>query len=169
VTLKGGHRFDGRPGSGDYLIGDFEEYQIRIPGSGPVKQTYTKRTAMPSMDLLRSPNLADRVELEHRLSAPLSILTLTLLAIPLVDPSPRQRASGRILLAFLAYFSFFNLQRLAESWLENGVTPPWLSSLWYQFAVLLFVHAVLLPESFWVKRLGYRLAGGMGLEAKRAH
>ncbi|MBK1716879.1 LPS export ABC transporter permease LptF [Thiocystis violacea] len=153
VALNRGHRFDGQPGSGAYLVGDFEEYLIRIPGAGPAKRASTKRATTPTADLLRSPELGDRVELEHRIAAPLAIFTLVLLAIPLVDPSPRQRASGRLLLAFLAYFSFFNLQRLAESWLETGVTPSWLTSFWYQFAILAFVQLVLLPENAWIKRL----------------
>ncbi|MBK1723164.1 LPS export ABC transporter permease LptF [Thiocystis violacea] len=157
VTLSNGHRFDGTPGSGAYLIGDFQEYQIRIPGSGPTKQAYTKRSTTPTLDLLKSSAIGDRVELEHRIASPLAIFTLAIMAIPLVDISPRQRTSGRIFLALLAYFSFFNLQRLAESWLEAGDTPPWLGSLWYQLAILMLVYLVVLPESFWIKRLRHRL------------
>lgn len=152
VTLLGGHRFDGNAGAGAFLIGDFEEYRIRIQGSGITPERNAKRATTPTLDLLASSALGDRVELEHRLAAPLAILTLTLLAIPLVDISPRQRATGRLFLALLAYFSFFNLQRLAESWLESGDTPLWLGSLWYQFAILGMVYLVLLPESFWLKR-----------------
>jgi lipopolysaccharide export system permease protein len=159
VTLTQGHRFDGRAGAGNYLIGDFEQYEIRLAGEGQAKRASNKRATIATPDLMRSTELADRVELEHRLAAPLSILTLALLAIPLVDPSPRQRATGRVLLALLAYFSFFNLQRLAESWMESGVTPEWLGSLWYQLAILMFVHLMLLPESFWIKRLAHRLLG----------
>ncbi|NVZ10325.1 LPS export ABC transporter permease LptF [Allochromatium humboldtianum] len=159
VTLNKGHRFDGRAGSGAYLISDFEQYELRLAGEGPTQRASNKRATIPTPDLMRSDDPADRVELEHRLSAPLSILTLVLLAIPLVDPSPRRRATGRVLLALLAYFSFFNLQRLAESWMATGVTPQWLGSLWYQFAILVFVHLLLLPETFWLKRLSRRLRG----------
>ncbi|BCU06930.1 LPS export ABC transporter permease LptF [Allochromatium tepidum] len=159
ITLNKGHRFDGQAGSGAYLIGDFEQYQIRLAGEGQTRRASSKRATIPTPDLIRSDDLADRVELEHRLAAPLSILTLVLLAIPLVDPSPRRRATGRVLLALLAYFSFFNLQRLAESWMATGVTPEWIGSLWYQSAILVFVHLLLLPESFWIKRLGRRLLG----------
>lgn len=159
VTLNKGHRFDGRAGSGAYLISDFEQYELRLAGEGPTQRASNKRATIPTPDLMRSDDPADRVELEHRLAAPLSILTLVLLAIPLVDPSPRRRATGRVLLALLAYFSFFNLQRLAESWMATGVTPQWLGSLWYQFAILVFVHLLLLPETFWLKRLSRRLRG----------
>lgn len=159
VTLSSGHRFDGNPGSGAFLIGNFEEYRIRIQGSGATPRATNKRSTMPTLDLWGSSERADRAELEHRVAAPLSIFTLAILAIPLVEISPRQKTTGRLFLAFLAYFSFFNLQRLAESWLESGVTPLWLGSFWYQFAILGGVYLILLPESFWVKRMRQRLRG----------
>lgn len=159
VTLNRGHRFDGNPGSGAFLIGDFEQYRIRIQGAGAPRQTSSKRATTPTSELLGATDLAYRAELEHRIAAPLGIFTLAVLAIPLVDISPRQKTTGRLILAFLAYFSFFNLQRLAESWLESGVTPLWLGSLWYQLAILGVVYLILLPESFWAKRMRQRLLG----------
>jgi lipopolysaccharide export system permease protein len=111
------------------------------------------------VELWSSSELADRAELEHRIAAPLAIFTLAMLAIPLVDISPRQKTGGRLFLAFLAYFSFFNLQRLAETWLGMGLTPSWLGSLWYQLAILGSVYLILLPDSFWIQRLNQRLAG----------
>ena len=165
VTLKRGHRFDGNPGAGNFLIGDFEEYRIRIQGSGAPRRASSKRAMMPTLDLLGSSNLADRAELEHRIAAPLAIFTLAVLAIPLVDISPRHKTAGRLFLALLAYFSFFNLQRLAETWLETGVTPLWLGSLWYQFAILGVVYLILVPDSFWARRLGQRLRDGSVIPA----
>jgi lipopolysaccharide export system permease protein len=79
-------------------------------------------------------------------------------AIPLTAKSPRQRSTGRLFLAFLTYFSFFNLQRLAANWFETGVTPSWIGSLWYQAFVLGLVFLVLLPEGWWLKRLRRRYA-----------
>ncbi|RKT46691.1 LPS export ABC transporter permease LptF [Thiocapsa rosea] len=160
VTLSTGHRFDGNPGSPAFMIGEFEEYRIRIQASGAAQGVISKRSTTPSLALLASPELPDRAELEHRLAAPLAILVLTIVAIPLVALSPRQRSSGRLSLAFLAYFSFFNLQRLAENWLATGVTPIWLTSFWYQVVILGVVYLVLIPESLWLKRLIARVSGG---------
>ena len=156
VILKGGHRFDGNPGSGAYLIGEFEEYQIRVRSSGGQPLQISKRSMTPTRDLIGSADIGHRVELQHRLSAPLAILTLVAIAVPLVAISPRQKTTGRMLLAFVAYFSFFNLQRLAESWLESGTTPPWLGSLWYQALILALVYLMLLPDSLWFRRLRRR-------------
>jgi lipopolysaccharide export system permease protein len=157
VTLTDGHRFDGNPGQGSYVIGRFVDYVIRISGAGTGGHTGSKSSTRTSSELLHSEDIKDRAELEHRVAAPLAIVSLALIAVPLVDISSRQRPSGRLALAFLAYLSFFNLQRLAESWLAGGVTPPWLSSFWYQALVLALVHVVLLPETPWWRSLRGRL------------
>jgi lipopolysaccharide export system permease protein len=117
-----------------------------------------KRATFKTADLIHSHDLDDRSELEYRIGCPLAIFTLTLAAVPLTSTSPRQRAPGRMLLAFLTYFSFFNLQRLAGHWLETGATPTWLTSLWYQPLIILVILAVLLPESRWLRRLLARLS-----------
>jgi lipopolysaccharide export system permease protein len=156
VTLLQGRRYDGRPGAADYAIGEFETYRVWIEA-----RTATlygrKRSMMPTGELLGSHDPEDRAELESRLAPPLAIFTLALIAVPLGVGSPRQRNTGRILLAFLTYFSFFNLQRLAETWLQRGVTPPWLGSLWYQLLILAVVCAILLSDSYWLKRVQRRL------------
>jgi lipopolysaccharide export system permease protein len=89
-------------------------------------------------------------------AAPTAIFTLTLMAIPLTTLSPRQRGTGRILLAFAAYFAFFNLQRIAENWFETGATPQWMGVLWYQAAILAVVYLSLAPGSFWLRQLRHR-------------
>lgn len=160
VTLSNGYRFDGVPGEARFLIGRFDSYQVRIRSSGGERRSIPKRSAAPTRSLLGTGRVEDRAELEHRLSAPIAILVLALIAVPLVAISPRQRATGRLLLAFLAYFSFFNLQRLAESWLAGGTTPSWLGSLWHQALVLGLVYLVLAPESLWFRRLRARLGAG---------
>jgi lipopolysaccharide export system permease protein len=165
VTLTNGHRFDGNPGEPRFLIGSFKEYQVRIRSNPAEQRSIPKRSAVPTRDLWGTREVADRAELEHRIAAPIAIFALALIAVPLVAISPRERASGRLALAFLAYFSFFNLQRLAETWLANGTTPPWLGSLWHQALVLALVYLVLAPESLWLKRLRRRLVGGQGPEA----
>lgn len=152
VTLVDGRRYDGEPGRRDYAVADFERYSLRIEPRRFDDAALRKRSSLPTAELLGSDDPADLAELQHRIAAPVAVFTLALIAIPLSASSPRQRASGRMLLAFLTYFSFFNLQRLAENWMETGVTPLWMGSLWYQVLVLALVYAALLPESHWLRR-----------------
>ncbi len=153
IVLLNGRRYDGTPGAPDYTIGSFERYRLRIMARDPAALVTRKRSTMPTASLLGSDVLGDRAELEHRISSPLAILSLALIAVPLSATSPRQRASGRMFLAFLTYFGFFNLQRVAEAWMEAGVTSAWMGSLWYQLLVLALVYVVLLSDSHWLHGL----------------
>jgi len=153
VTLLNGHRYEGAPGQSDYSISAFERYNLRIKPTGLEHFQTRKRASFQTEALLGSEDLQDQAELQYRIGGPLAIFTLTLLTIPLTEKSPRQRTGGRIFLALLTYFSFFNMQRLAETWFETGVTPGWLGSLWYQALILVLVLAILLPEGYWRKRL----------------
>jgi lipopolysaccharide export system permease protein len=157
VTLLNGRRYDGLPGQKNFSLGSFERYNLRIE---PKESEYFKggkRSAYDTQELLGSDDLQDRAELQDRIGGPLAVITLTLLAIPLTAKSPRQRATGRMFLAFLTYFCFFNLQRLATNWFETGVTPIWLGSLWYQGLIVLLVLGILLPESYWFRQFRLRI------------
>jgi lipopolysaccharide export system permease protein len=156
VVLEEGRRYDGVPGAADYALGEFDRYTYFLEPEQEASVEQRRRAAMPTAELLRSERLLDRAELGHRLSAPLAIFALGLLAIPLTTLSPRQRATGRMMLAFLAYFAFFNLQRVAENWFETGLTPAWMGMLWYQAAIILAVYLSLAPGAFWTRRLRER-------------
>jgi lipopolysaccharide export system permease protein len=159
VVLEEGRRYDGIPGSADYAFAEFDRYTYFLEPEVEADIERRRRAALSTRDLIGSASLLDRAELEHRLSAPIAIYVLALLAIPLTTLSPRQRGTGRLLLAFVAYFAFFNLQRLAENWLETGVTPAWMGALWYQAAILSAVYLSLAPGSFWLRQMRARFRG----------
>ncbi len=145
VTLIKGRRYDGNPGQADYAIGTFAQYRLRIRPNRVSSFYSLKRATYPTVRLLGSEDRKDLGELQHRLASPLAVLTLSLLAVPLTTRSPRHQGGWRLLLAFLTYFSFFNLERVARSWYEVGFTPTWLGSLWYQPFLLLLVAVLLIP------------------------
>ncbi len=162
VVLEQGRRYDGAAGAGDWTISDFARYRFFVRDADAMADDLSRRrrSTRPSRQLWQSDRIADRAELLHRISAPLAIFTLGLITVPLTTLSPRQTGTGRMLLAFMAYFAFFNLQGLAETLMEDGVTPAWLGTLWYQAVVIGLVFMSLLPESFWLRRLRRRLADG---------
>lgn len=153
IVLERGRRYDGAAGMGDFGIGEFDRYQLRLedPVSGGA-MSRRKRSTRKTLDLIASGDRGDWVELQHRIANPLALFALGLIAIPLTATSPRQSGSGRLILALVTYFAFFNLQRLAESWLEFGISPSWLGSLWYQPLLVALVFAILAPRSFWIER-----------------
>lgn len=165
VTLLEGRRYDGVPGEGNYTIGEFDRYNWRIEPRKLDDFRSQKRSVFTTAELLRANDLLDRAELQFRLSGPIAILTLTILTVPLTTTSPRQRGTWRMFLAFLTYFSLFNLQRVAAHWYETGVTPAWIGSLWYQALILVLVFVLLLPDSRWLRSLMRRTAPSGGRSA----
>jgi lipopolysaccharide export system permease protein len=159
VVLEEGRRYDGTAGHADWTIADFARYRYftRDDDAMADELARARRSTRPTALLWQSDRIVDRAELQHRISAPLAIFTLGLITVPLTTLSPRQRGTGRMLLAFIAYFAFFNLQGLAETLMEDGVTPAWLGTTWYQAVVIGLVFMSLLPESYWLKRLRGRL------------
>ncbi len=156
VVLERGARFDGVAGRLDYQITDFERLTYYV-GTDAAADSRRRRAATPTTQLLRSDDLRDKAELGHRLAMIMGVITLSLLAIPLTQLSPRRRSTGRLFLAFLAYFAFFNGMRLAEEWMILGVTPAWLGVVWYQAVILGVVYLALVPGSYGARRLIARL------------
>lgn len=159
VVLEEGRRYDGRAGEAEWTVYDFDRYRYFVREAQTMDEDLAgrRRSTRPTRLLWQSERIADRAELQHRISAPLAIFTFGLITVPLTTLSPRQSGTGRMLLAFMAYFAFFNLQGLAETMMEDGVTPAALGTNWYQLVVIGIVFASLLPESYWVRRLGRRL------------
>ncbi|WP_058554273.1 LPS export ABC transporter permease LptF [Thiohalocapsa sp. ML1] len=153
VVLEEGRRFDGTPGNPAYTMLDFDRLTYFVASADPSQAANFRRAATPTALLIAAGELRDWAEVQHRLAAALGVVTLAVLAVPLTQLSPRRRASGRLFVAFLAYFAFFNGQRLAEEWLVNGITPPWLGMLWYQGVIIAVVFGVLLPGSYWARRV----------------
>lgn len=136
LSFDDGARYDGRPGEGDYRILRFKRYETRLimPSAGVGAE---KRNARSSLSLWRAGSAADLAELEWRLSIPLSVLILALLAIPLSHAKPRQGRFGQLAVAILIYVFYANLIFISKSWMASGQTPVWLGMWWPHIGVLL--------------------------------
>jgi lipopolysaccharide export system permease protein len=156
LTLSDGRRYEGTPGSPELVIAEFETYTLRITES--TTQRHGLHTAAkPSSALLASDDARDAAELRERISYPLSLFTLTLIAVPLSRALPRQGVYGRLFIAFLVYFSFLNMHTVSVDWMKNQVTPQWLSIWWVQGALLLMAFAIGMIDSRWVRRMRRRI------------
>ena len=153
VILTDGHRVEGHPGQLDYTIGRFDEYAVRIPTYGAAVYT-PKRSAKSWQALLASDHPKDWAEFQYRLSVPIALLAFAVLAVPLARTPPRSGVYGRLTLAVLLYFTFFNLQRVAERWVETGAVPGWLGMWWLPMLMLLVAGVIIMLDSnwFWVHR-----------------
>jgi len=136
VVASNGNRYLGVPGQKEFHMIQFEKYGLRLSAH---KTKFTrKHNAMPTKELIKNygkhPKFA--AELQWRLSVPLSVWVLILLAIPLSSVSPRQGKYAKLLPAILIYIFYVNLMIVAQDWVEDGKVPTWIGVWW--------VHAVFL-------------------------
>ena len=153
VILNNGRRYEGAPGQLDYAMGRFDEYAVRIPTLEVAGYTL-RESAKTWQALLASDRPGDWAEFNFRLSIPLTLLAFAVLAVPLARSPPRAGIYGRLTFAILLYFIFFNLQKVAERWLETGAVPAWAGMWWLPILMLAVAGLIILFDSnwFWVHR-----------------
>lgn len=129
LILQDGYRYEGTPGEANYRIMQFGQYGVRIDLPDAVDPG-DLREAVPTRRLLASDDPWDVAELQWRLSMPLSVIALVLLAVPLTRGGPRQGRYGRLVLAVLLFVVYYNLLGTAMVWVGRGAIPP-LVGLWW--------------------------------------
>ena len=157
LVIGPGKRYEGVPGENDFRIIEFEKHGILVEK----KQNYQKRKLdveeKSPQQLWNSSLLKDKVELYWRISIPVVMLVLALLAVPLSYIAPRQGRFGKIGYAFLVYIVYLNLMAFCRSQIEAGVVPLAINFWWVHFIfivltiLLLTKHNRLLDRS--VKRV----------------
>lgn len=123
LVLEDGHRYVGVAGRADFQVSRFAEYgvHLQMPREDVV---LTRRSVQPTLALLGSDDPGDRAELQWRLSVPLSIILLALLAVPLGKMQPRQGRYARLFWGVLVYIIYFNALSIAQVQVERGLLPP---------------------------------------------
>jgi lipopolysaccharide export system permease protein len=112
---------------------------VRVPSAGAARIREEQKT---TAELAASSDPKDISELQWRLSLPLMVLTLTLLAVPLSSLRPREGRYARVGYAILAYFLYSNLISAARVWMEKGQLDPRLGLWW--------VHLLMVAVALWL-------------------
>jgi lipopolysaccharide export system permease protein len=142
LILDNGYRYDGNPGQADYRAIKYEEYGVLLP-KPDVSDEVTDRDAMPTSSLINSDDIRLHTELQWRLSLPLLVFIVTLMAVPLSRVNPRQGRFLKLLPAILLYMAYLSILIAARGALEKGKIPPALG-LWWVHAIFLAIGLGLL-------------------------
>jgi len=118
----------GQPGDSGYTITDFKRQGILRPRQGTAEPRLVLK-GKTLAELWGADDVADKAELQWRISIPLAALLLALLAVPLSYTSPREGRFGKIAVAILIYIPYANLLVLMRKWIAAGTVPSWLG-LW---------------------------------------
>ena len=125
VVLEDGYRYTGQPGGANYVITRFEKHAVRIDASRD-EPGHHKLESLSSLALLQSGQLSSIAELQWRLSLPISVIVLAVLAIPLSRTSPRQGKYAKLFTAVVIYFIYNNGIGVAQKLVERGDLHPWI-------------------------------------------
>jgi lipopolysaccharide export system permease protein len=129
LVLYDGVRYSGRPGSAEFRSARFEEHGIPLPVPRRIDPD-RKREEMPTLALVGTGDPEDVAELQWRLSAPLSLLVLTVLAVPLGRAPPRSGRYGRLGFGILVFVFYSNALGVGRMLVEDGRVPAWLGLWW---------------------------------------
>ncbi|MDR2877052.1 MAG: LPS export ABC transporter permease LptF [Chromatiales bacterium] len=135
LVFENGHRYEGVPGARDFRIVAFREHSVLLK-QPDVRPSTRKQGAMPTSVLIARGKPADIAELQWRLSMPLSVLVLALLAVPLSRTNPRQGKYAKLFVAVLVYLLYNNLMGIANAWVAKGTVSP-LIGMWWVHALML--------------------------------
>jgi lipopolysaccharide export system permease protein len=154
LVLQDGYRYEGTPGEANYRVMQFREYGVRIdlPDTSVAIDT---RETIPTRRLMASSDPWDIAELQWRVSMPLSVIVLVLLAVPLSRSGPRQGRYGRLVLAVLLFVVYYNLLGTARLWVGKGAVPPGVG-LWWVPALPVILTVLIYNGGRVACRLGLR-------------
>ncbi len=121
LVLENGYRIEGAPGEADYRVTHFAEYGQRL--------AITNEDRKPTVDVLstdqlwQSPSQSHIAALQWRLSVPILVLVVSLMAIPLSKTDPRQGRFNKLVPAILLYIIYLVALNAARGALEGGNSP----------------------------------------------
>lgn len=154
LELYKGLRYEGNPGQADYRRMEFDVYRQRLEQTAdPI--LIRKHKALPTAALWQSENAQEQAELQWRLSMPILVLIVAVMAIPLSKVNPRQGRFLKLIPSILLYLFYVMLLILSQKWLASGKITVFLG-LWWVHGLFLMLALVLMlwgPYQFRVRRL----------------
>ena len=146
IVMEDGYRYEGVPGKPDFKIIKYDQNAMRIEEQ-QIIQSYRKHRARPTASLIGSGDSRDIAELQWRISMPLSVILLALLAVPLSRTTPRQGRYAKLFIAIMIYVIYNNLMGIGNSWVEDGKVTA-MVGMWWVHLLLLFGVWLLLVNQY---------------------
>ncbi len=161
MVMQNGYRYEGSAGKPDFKIIKFAKHAVIIKKKKLV-QGVQDIEAMSTADLWASTNKREAAELQWRISMPLSVLLLALMALPISRLSPREGRYARLFVAILIYIVYNNLMLVARDMVKTSAVPEFIGIWWVHLLLLITAITVLVIQlgPRWVhERIMARLPG----------
>ena len=136
IVLQHGKEYQGTPGEAKYQVAEFSEYKARLPHPNVQISDDLRTAKTATLWPLNNANRAKAAELQWRLSIPLMVLTLTVVAVPLSRVNSRAGKFAKLLPAVIIYILYANFMFLARNAIVSGKIPLWIGMWWIHLLVL---------------------------------
>lgn len=142
LELENGIRYEGSPGQMDYRRMIFESYRQRL--EKPVEPILIRKLkTLPITTLWESGGRQEQAELQWRVSMPVLVLIVALMAIPLSKINPRQGRFLKLIPSIMVYLLYVILLIVSQKWLESGKIGVW-PGLWWVHGTFLLLAILLM-------------------------
>lgn len=155
LLLRNGYRYSGRPGELEYEEVKFDTYAQYLAPMEDIDPDEVKSDALPTRELWASDSLEDRATLQWRLSLPMLVLVVTILAVPLSHTNPRQGRYVQMIPAILIYIIYLVSLNAARGSIEDGKLPVAVG-MWAVHGVFLLLALMLLGKDSFLLSLKAR-------------
>lgn len=142
LILTNGKRYESTDNTKQLQLTEFAQYQVQIQEQA-IEQKRRKLEALPSTQLFAQGDNESLAQLQWRIAIPISIVLLTLIAVPLSVVNPRQGKFAKLVPAIGLYLGYFILLNAATHLVSDGKIPPSLG-LWWIHLSALFIGAFLI-------------------------
>jgi lipopolysaccharide export system permease protein len=132
LGLNDGFRVEGVIGQDNYRLMRYQRNDVKLTDSDTDNNGDAVKRSAPTNELLQSADIVQRTELQWRTAAPLSVIVLILLALPLAKSSPREPRYARLLIALLAWIIYYSCLAIGRSSISQGKLSPLLGFWWVQ-------------------------------------
>lgn len=151
LLLQRGFQYHGQPGELDYEVTKFASFKQFVPENevAPKKET----DSLSTFELMQLDTPQAKAALQWRMSLPLLVMIISLLAVPLSKTKPRKGRYVNMIPAILLYIFYLVAINGARGLLEEGKAPS-AYVLWYVHALFFFLALILngAPRALFVRR-----------------
>ncbi|MFS1523038.1 LPS export ABC transporter permease LptF [Microbulbifer sp. 2304DJ12-6] len=153
LVLRDGYRYEGVPGQRDYRQMAFASYAVLLEAPQMRNRWRDQMESASTLQLLGSDDPKEKAFLYWRLSLPLLVLVVAVLAVPLSRTNPRQGRFAKMIPAVLLYITYLVTLQGVRGAIEDGeIAIP--GMIWLVHLPFLLLGLLLLTGKGWWRRPG---------------
>jgi lipopolysaccharide export system permease protein len=146
LVLRNGHQYMGRPGAANYEAVTFTSYAQLLPDPDFKIRPGKETDGLSTLELFRRDSPQANAALHWRLSLPVLVLIVAMLAVPLSRTQPRRGRYVKMIPAILLYIVYLVAVNAARGLIEKQTAPP--AALWLTHGLFLVLATVLITAPY---------------------